>query len=237
MIKFEEISFRYGVPPHVKAHIKKLFAGNRRECGTTIIIEHFLTDYDKETIKRIIEYTHISEWEKLAKILPNTAEQVRFFDAVWITRIDYNQFRYRRGQAGETLKIEIRGKQKEIEDKVQELRELIAGHNRLVGGAAFRAHLGIPELEEALNGLLWEIRTHDKTQVHAEGFVCAAIKSREKSPKREYLRAFLFVLKQNAFPFEKKGTESLILAFARQSYGEDITRDDVKDIIKEVKSG
>jgi hypothetical protein len=183
MISFEEISFRDGIPSYLRVHIKILFEGRCRKHGKHIITEHFLTEIDRETIKRLIEYTKISEWKKLEKILPESAEQIRFFDAAWMTAINYNQFRYRRGQAGETLKEELCDKREKIQTTVQYLRRLIAEHNQLVGGSAFRAHIGTPELEEALKCLLLEIDNYDNSQVHAESFVCAALKSREKSPR------------------------------------------------------
>lgn len=205
-----------GVPKAVMDHYHQLKSGYITERNGVVRTEKHWSPTDEETMERLltnVEITSLGVWKAVSVSFPKEKDQIKLFDAAWMARIDYDEYRFidkskdiRRKNTAKKLITEIKKHSEQLSTLLNQLTEL--GYRSLR-----RPDLDLngSSIQTELQWLIKKAETFDPSKLSDEDFVNSALGSNKVNYKMEYLRGFISILREAGFPLEKDDINEKIL--------------------------
>lgn len=205
-----------GVPKAVMDHYHLLKSGYITERNGVVRTEKHWSPTDEETMERLltdVEITKNSVWQVISTSFTKEKDQITLFDAAWMAKINYDEYRFVDKQNKIRTKNEAKKLVTEIKKNSEQLSSLLTQLTELGYRSLRRPDLDLntPSIQTELQWLIEKAETFDPSKLSDEDFVNSALGSNKANYKMEYLRGFISILYEAGFPLEKEDINEKIL--------------------------
>jgi len=206
-----------GVPKAVMDHYHQLKSGYITERNGVVRTEKHWSPTDEETMERLltdVEITSLGVWKAVSVSFPKEKDQIKLFDAAWMAKINYDEYRFVDKQNKIRTKNYAKKLVTEIKKNSEQLSSLLTQLTELGYRSRRRPDLDLntPSIQTELQWLIEKAETFDPSKLSEEDFVNSALGSNKANYKMEYLRGFISILHKAGFPLEKDDIKAKILA-------------------------